>query len=68
MARFWPKDPSTMIGSITIQLTQLPENPNEPSSNNGKNYANIEKTTARVKKLLRQGVGGLSELTVQVVV
>lgn len=72
MARFWPKDPSTMVGSISIQLAPArsidSDGPTTTDTSSVKilHYANIEKVTAKVKKILRQGVGGLEELTVQV--
>lgn len=80
MARFWPRDPSTMIGSISIQLAttssihshqsheSISTTPLTSSSPIGQNLANIEQVTARVKKVLRSGIGGLTELTVQVTV
>ncbi|KAM0750835.1 cation efflux protein [Meredithblackwellia eburnea MCA 4105] len=60
-ARFWPKDPSTMIGSIAIQLSPAPS-----SSAHHQHYANIDKVTMRVQKVLREAIAGLEELTIQV--
>ena len=72
-ARFWPKDPSTMIGSLAIQLApsssdQDPSHPESMTIAAGKtyHYANVEKVTARVQKVLRNAIGGLEELTIQV--
>lgn len=66
-ARFWAKDPSTMIGSIKIQLASSPSS-HDPTSTNilPQRYANIEKVKSRVNKALRGGIGGLAELTIQV--
>ncbi|KAL8291897.1 hypothetical protein RQP46_002155 [Phenoliferia psychrophenolica] len=72
-ARFWPKDPSTMIGSLAIQLAPSssnhdPSHPESIAASGGKtyHYANVEKVTARVQKALRNAIGGLEELTIQV--
>ena len=68
-ARFWSKDPATMIGSISIQLAPSPSS-HDPSRldafNHVHHYANIEKVTARVNKVLKSAIGGLEELTIQV--
>ncbi|GAA6016759.1 hypothetical protein JCM11491_001797 [Sporobolomyces phaffii] len=63
--RFWQKDPSSVVGSICIQLSPAPSSvfgtPRAPE-----HYANIEKTKARVRKALRSNIGGLEELVIQV--
>jgi zinc transporter 5/7 len=71
--RFWQKDPSSMVGSICIQLAPAPGY-NAPSSHSHshtqhvvpKYFANIEKTTARVRRTLRANIGGLEEVVIQV--
>ncbi|KAK4705893.1 solute carrier family 30 (zinc transporter), member 5/7, partial [Phenoliferia sp. Uapishka_3] len=62
-ARFWPKDPSTMIGSIAVQLAPSPSSldPSRPD-----HFANVEKVTQRVQRVLKNAIGGLEELTIQV--
>ncbi|CEQ41147.1 SPOSA6832_02850, partial [Sporobolomyces salmonicolor] len=63
--RFWSKDPASVVGSICIQLAPSPSssyNSDRPPDH----YANVEKVTARVQKVLRRHIGGLHDLTIQV--
>ncbi|GAA5950931.1 hypothetical protein JCM21900_000376 [Sporobolomyces salmonicolor] len=63
--RFWSKDPASVVGSICIQLAPSPSsscNSDRPPEH----YANVEKVTARVQKVLRRHIGGLHDLTIQV--
>lgn len=66
--RFWPKDASTLIGSIHIQVA--PSNasfdPSGPHSNLKPTYARIDRVVERVDSLLRERIKGLEELTIQV--
>ncbi|GAA5914613.1 hypothetical protein JCM6882_001217 [Rhodosporidiobolus microsporus] len=64
-ARFWRKDPSSMVGSICIQLAPAPGYAHTPHVA-PKSFANIEKTTARVRRALRANIGGLEEVVIQV--
>lgn len=66
-ARFWPKDPSKLVGSIHIQLK--PRNsadPTGPHSARGVTYASIDRVLENVDTLLRNRISGLEELTIQV--
>lgn len=54
-----------MVGSIAIQLAPSPSSQDE-ASKNVYHYANVEKVTARVQKVLRNAISGLEELTIQV--
>ena len=62
-ARFWPKDSSSLIGSIHIQLA-----PSSAESHSGQKavYASLDRVVDRVDTLLRQNIPGLEELTIQV--
>ena len=53
--RFWPKDSSSLIGSIHIQLA-----PSDSHSDS------LEQVVERVDALLRKNIPGLEELTIQV--
>lgn len=68
-ARFWAKDPATMIGSICVHLSPSPasHDPSRPEASRSGHYANMERVTARVRKVLRGKIGGLAEVTVEVV-
>ncbi|EGN92271.1 hypothetical protein SERLA73DRAFT_173028 [Serpula lacrymans var. lacrymans S7.3] len=61
--RFWPKDPSSLIGSIHIQLT--PSAPHDPTGTQN-SRVRVDRIVERVKKTLRHKIGGLEELTIQV--
>ncbi|GAA5907356.1 cation diffusion facilitator family transporter [Sporobolomyces salmoneus] len=63
--RFWQKDPSSVVGSICIQLSPSASSVFD-SSRAPEHFANIEKVTARVRRTLRSHIGGLDELTIQV--
>lgn len=67
-ARFWPKDATSLIGSIHIQLTPAgaSHDPAGPHSNRRPTYARIDRVVERVDQLLRQQITGLEELTIQV--
>ncbi|KAL6304516.1 cation efflux family-domain-containing protein [Sparassis latifolia] len=66
--RFWPKDASSVIGSIHIQLSPFPSSydPSGPSSTRRTTFASVERVVGRVDKLLRSRIAGLEELTIQV--
>lgn len=67
--RFWSKDPATMVGSISIHLAPSPSahDPSRPEAgHHAQHYANMERVTARVRKVLRGKIGGLAELTIEV--
>ncbi|GJJ11199.1 hypothetical protein Clacol_005431 [Clathrus columnatus] len=66
-ARFWPKDPSKLVGSIHIQLApRMPADPTGPHSARGVTYASIDRVLENVDTLLRNRITGLDELTIQV--
>ncbi|GAA5998586.1 cation diffusion facilitator family transporter [Rhodotorula paludigena] len=70
-ARFWPKDPSSMVGSICVQLAPSPGSTHGSAyDSHGRpthqHYADCERVRARVRKTLRANIAGLDELTVQV--
>ena len=66
--RFWPKDASSMIGSIHLQLAPSASSydPHGPHSTTKQAYANMDKVVERVDYLLRSRIQGLDELTIQV--
>lgn len=66
--RFWPKDASSIIGSIHIQLEQSAASvdPTGPHSARGTTHTNVDRVLERVDTLLRGGIHGLEELTIQV--
>ncbi|TEB29064.1 cation efflux protein [Coprinellus micaceus] len=66
--RFWPKDASTVIGSIHIQLapSAASSDPTGPHSSVRTTYTKIDRVAEKVDTLLRQRISGLEELTVQV--
>ncbi|CDZ97656.1 zinc transporter 5 [Phaffia rhodozyma] len=73
--RFWPKDESTMVGSIHIHLAQtLDTDPGRPTDAasvrhlqpNAVKYANVDRVVRRVKTILKKRIRGLTELNVQV--
>ncbi|GAA6035667.1 hypothetical protein JCM8097_004960 [Rhodosporidiobolus ruineniae] len=63
--RFWQKDPSSTVGSICIQLAPAPGYSHTPHVA-PKYFANVEKTTARVRRVLRANIGGLEDVVIQV--
>lgn len=66
--RFWPKDASTLVGSIHIQLE--PSAPSfdtgDPHSNQRTMYSRLDHVVERVDTLLKVKIPGLEELTIQV--
>lgn len=56
--RFWPKDSTSIIGSIHIQLS-------DPASRNHVEGPGIDRLLERVNTLLRSRIPGLEELTIQ---
>ncbi|KAG6868188.1 hypothetical protein C0993_006401 [Termitomyces sp. T159_Od127] len=66
--RFWPKDASTIIGSIHIQLAPSAStlDPGGPHSNQRTTYTSLDRVTERVDALMREKIHGLEELTIQV--
>jgi zinc transporter 5/7 len=66
--RFWPKDSSSLIGSIHIQLAPSPSShdPTGPHSSRRTTYSKVDRVIERVDTLLRQKISGLEELTIQV--
>lgn len=66
--RFWPKDDSSLIGSIHVQLAQSSSSfdPSGPHSTSKPAYARLDRVVERVDMLLRSRISGLEELTIQV--
>jgi zinc transporter 5/7 len=66
--RFWPKDSSSMIGSIHLQLAPSASSydPHGPHSTTKRAYANMDRVVERVDYILRSRIRGLEELTIQV--
>ncbi|KAF7973647.1 hypothetical protein HWV62_14728 [Athelia sp. TMB] len=66
--RFWPKDASSLIGSIHIQLSPSASSsdPTGPHSTTRVTYTNVDRVVERVDALLRSKISGLEELTIQV--
>ncbi|KAJ7132071.1 cation efflux family-domain-containing protein [Mycena epipterygia] len=66
--RFWPKDATTLIGSIHIQLAPSASSfdPSGPHSNQRRTHAKLDRVVERVDSLLRRRISGLEELTIQV--
>ena len=66
--RFWPKDASTFIGSIHIQLapSAASSDPSLPNSTRGTTYARLDRVVERVDALLKNRISGLEELVIQV--
>lgn len=67
-ARFWPKDASSLIGSIHIQLSPSAAtyDPAGPHSSQRTTYMNLDWVVERVDTLLKKRIRGLEELTIQV--
>jgi len=58
-----------MIGSLSIHLAPSPASldPSRPEAcAHAQHFANRERVTARVRKVLRGRIGGLAELTIEV--
>ncbi|RPD64317.1 cation efflux protein [Lentinus tigrinus ALCF2SS1-6] len=66
--RFWPKDSSSVIGTIHVQLSPSASSldPGGPHSSTRTTTARVDRVVERVDKLLRNGISGLEELTIQV--
>ncbi|TDL23724.1 cation efflux protein [Rickenella mellea] len=66
--RFWPKDSSSLIGSIHIQLapSRSSDDPTGPHSTTKTAWAPLDRVVERVDSVLRSRVAGLEELTIQV--
>ncbi|KAI0731248.1 cation efflux protein [Earliella scabrosa] len=66
--RFWPKDSSSIIGTIHIQLAPSASSldPGGPHSSTRPTFARVDRVVERVDKLLRSRISGLEELTIQV--
>jgi len=66
--RFWPKDSSSVIGSIHLQLTPSASSydPHGPHSTTKRAYANMDRVVETVDYILRGRIQGLEELTIQV--
>ncbi|KAL9713715.1 putative zinc transporter msc2 [Leucoagaricus gongylophorus] len=73
--RFWPKDASTLIGSIHIQLVPLlaaaaslhgPMSPDHDSNMRTTTFARVDRVIERVKEVLKGRIEGLEEVVVQV--
>lgn len=66
--RFWPKDASSVVGSIHIQLapSAASSDPTGPHSSVRTTYARMDRVVERVDEILKLKIEGLDELTVQV--
>ncbi|KAJ6485933.1 cation efflux protein [Mycena sanguinolenta] len=66
--RFWPKDATTLIGSIHIQLAPSASSfdPGGPHSNQRLTHTKLDRVVERVDSLLRRRISGLEELTIQI--
>jgi len=68
LPRFWPKDSSSLVGSIHIQLSPSAASyvPTGPHSNQKTTHARVDRVVESVDTLLRQKIHDLDELTIQV--
>ncbi|KAJ3769191.1 cation efflux protein [Lentinula raphanica] len=68
LPRFWPKDATSLIGSIHIQLepSKASLDPHGPHSAVKTTYTKLDRVVERVDGLLRERIEGLEELTIQV--
>jgi len=64
--RFWPKDSSTLIGSIHIQLAPSSHDPAGPHSSVRTTLARVDRVVEKVKGVLKERIEGLEEIVVQV--
>jgi len=62
--RFWPKDSSSIIGSIHLQLSYSVSQPHA-SDMLGNKQSNIDRVLERVNALLKSRIPGLEEVTIQ---
>lgn len=67
-AKFWPKDPATIVGSIHIQLTPATSTVSSITREQagGTRYEKVEKIKEKVEKVLYENIEGLNELAIQV--
>lgn len=67
-ARFWPKDDSSVVGSIHIRLAPSASSfdPTGPHSVKQLAYTNVDRVVDRVERLLKSRISGLDELCIQV--
>ena len=67
-ARFWPKDASTLIGSIHIQLipSHAGHDVTGPHGSIARRWAPVDRVVEHVDTILRNRISGLEELTIQV--
>ncbi|KAH7890677.1 cation efflux protein [Phlebopus sp. FC_14] len=64
--RFWPKDSSSIIGSIHIQLSPSYTLPPSLDTLSGHSHSKIDRVLERVDTLLRSRIPGLEEITIQI--
>lgn len=64
--RFWPKDSTSLIGSIHVQIKPLPPAQRDLEISGTSSPSRIDKVVERVEGLLKKRVRGLEKLTVQV--
>ncbi|PFH45909.1 hypothetical protein AMATHDRAFT_70910 [Amanita thiersii Skay4041] len=66
-ARFWPKDSTSLIGSIHIRLVASTSSYDLAGQRSyQQTYTRIDRVIERVDTILRNGIPGLEELTIQV--
>ena len=67
-ARFWPKDDNMMIGSIHIHTPSATAyvDPGGPHTISQGRIRSVDGVVENVDTLLRSGITGLEELTIQV--
>ena len=71
--RFWPKDSTSLIGSIHVQIKPLPlplhlsgELQRKGEISGTSSSPRIDRIVERIEGLLKERIRGLEELTVQV--
>jgi zinc transporter 5/7 len=67
--RFWPKDSTTLIGSIHVQLAPSAASRGDPTGPHRSvkmTFGNVERVVERVKEMLMERIQGLEEVVVQV--
>lgn len=67
--RFWPKDSSSLVGSIHVQLEPSAASRDPTNLQHGSvrvMYVQMERVVERVKEVLKEGIEGLEEVVVQV--
>ncbi|KAF9221416.1 cation efflux protein [Gyrodon lividus] len=62
--RFWPKDSSSVIGSIHIQLSHPAFRSHSPDTSSHRR-SNVDRVLNRVDALLKSRIRGLEEVTIQ---